>query len=202
MILSLRLFVLGFCALTCSVAVAQDYYAVAGRLKEAVQNGEITQKQADVMMIALKKSGIQSKQQKQHPQDQDAETIAKQLKAAVAAGKLTEKEAYAKWKAIQVVGAKKKAKPAAKELEAETEAYLKQVWAKLQAMVKAGKLTEAEAKAKMVAIKKEKLDTKTEKGTNYQEIWDKLQWQVKAGDLTAEQARAAMVAIKKAGKSE
>ena len=42
-----------FCLLlvfSLSVASAQDYRAVAKRLKRAVKNGEITQQQADAMM--------------------------------------------------------------------------------------------------------------------------------------------------------
>ena len=45
------------------------------------------------------------------------------------------------------------------------EASLEKTWAKLQAAVKAGKLTEAQAKEKMTAIKKAKLgDGKKLKG--------------------------------------
>ena len=43
------------------------------------------------------------------------------------------------------------------DLDAKTNAYLKQVWSKLQAEVEAGNMSTADAEARMAAIKKAKL---------------------------------------------
>ena len=73
---------------------------------------------------------------------------------------------------------------------------LEAIWAKLQAMVKAGKITPEDAEAKMVAIKKG-ASKKKKTGRDFATIWAKLQAAVKAGKLSNEDALAKMDAIKK-----
>ena len=72
-------------------STAQDIGAVKARLNDAVQAGEITEKQADVMLFALL-DFLKTK-------DVDLDELGAKLKAAVSAGKLTEAEAMAKWEA-------------------------------------------------------------------------------------------------------
>ena len=70
------------------------------------------------------------------------------------------------------------------------------VWAKLQAAVKAGKISAEDAEAKMIAIKKAKA-CPGEKGTDFEALGEKLKAAVKAGKLTEEQAWAKWKAITK-----
>jgi beta-lactamase regulating signal transducer with metallopeptidase domain len=77
-----------------------------------------------------------------------------------------------------------------------TEAYLGQVWEKLQAEVEAGNITAEEAEAKMTAIE-EQLAERTKTGAYLEQVWEKLQAQIEAGSLTADDAETMMEAIKK-----
>lgn len=77
------------------------------------------------------------------------------------------------------------------------------VWATLQAMIKAGELSEEEAEDGMTAIKKVKqsaVDWKPSKigtATYYEGMWAALQAMVKTGELTEEEAEAKMIVNKK-----
>jgi len=95
------------CVLLCAMVVlplgiasAQDYSAVAKRLKKAVKKGEITQQHADVMMAALKKEKA--------PEAGDErelhayfEQVWTKLQSAVAQGKMSAEDAEAKMAAIK-----------------------------------------------------------------------------------------------------
>lgn len=70
------------------------------------------------------------------------------------------------------------------------------VWAKLKAAVKAGKISPEDAKAKMVAIKKAKAGA-AEKGTDLAVVKKKLYAAVKSGKLTKKEAWAKWIAITK-----
>ncbi len=79
---------------------------------------------------------------------------------------------------------------------------LKVIWKKLQAAVKAGKMTQEDAKKKMALIKKKWMDSK-KKGLHLKELWKKLQAAVKAGKMTEEEAKKKMAeAKKKAGEKK
>ena len=72
------------------LASAQDYIAVAQRLKESVRQGEITAQQADAMMAALDVKTSPA------PSDAKLDAAAKKLKAMVESGELTKEQASAK----------------------------------------------------------------------------------------------------------
>ncbi len=131
------------------------------------------------------------------------EELAVKLKAAVKSGKMTEKEAREQYfKATRKAGVdvqgseKKRAKGSTKK-----DADYKAIWAKLQELVKAGKLTPEDANAKMAAIKKaaEFKDGKGDKfnkgekgkdGVDLDTLLATLFRRVEKGELTAEQAMA------------
>ena len=72
---------------------------------------------------------------------------------------------------------------------------LKQAWEKLQAAVKAGKITQEEAKKKMAELKKK--HAKKKKEHDLKELWKKLQKAVKEGKMTEEEAKKKMAEAKK-----
>ena len=78
---------------------------------------------------------------------------------------------------------------------------MKAIWAKLQAAVKAGKMTQKEADAKMIAIKK-KYAKKHSGKFDLKAIQAKLQAAVKAGKMTQKEADAKMAALKKGKKAK
>ncbi len=71
---------------------------------------------------------------------------------------------------------------------------LKEAWEKLQAAVKAGKITQEEAKKKMAELKKKHAKKKEH---DLKELWKKLQKAVKEGKMTEEEAKKKMAEAKK-----
>ncbi len=134
----------------CGITYSQDYDAVAKRLKAAVKAGELTGKQAKAMLHTLKVKKGDPKGKK----GIDYEAVAKKLQAAVKAGKLTKEEAKAKLAAIKKTADAKKPRPKKRATKGKRGIDYGAVGAKIKAAVKAGKLTEEEAKAKWAAIKK------------------------------------------------
>jgi beta-lactamase regulating signal transducer with metallopeptidase domain len=202
---------LRMCVLACALAVlplgmvsAQNYDAVAKRLKESVKQGEITPQQADAMLAALKKEpgkkGQDTDKTTAHPTK-----VKKDLGAGVEAGKVSKE------------GPVKKHAVAAKDLKEKTAAKsqsstdLETAWKNLQARVQAGKLTKEQALAKMAALKEgaakknetvkkdlpKKPAAKGQGPVDLDAAWKKLQTKVQAGELTKEQAQAQMAALKK-----
>ena len=152
------------CVLLCAmlvlplgVAVAQDFKAVERRLGEGVAKGELTLKQADLMMGALKKATAEGKgrhdekRRKEGPgMEARLHAVGARLKAAVKRGEMSEKEARAKWAAIN-----KGAPERGQSDRARVDAHLRETWGKLQAAVKAGKMSQEDALKKIGAIKRE-----------------------------------------------
>ncbi len=122
---------------------------------------------------------------------QDYDAVAKRLGQAVEHRELTEAQADAMLATLKKIAQKTGEKD-------ELNAYFEQVWAKLQAAVKHGKMSAEDAEAKMSAIKKAKLGG-GKKDAYYEAIGEKLKAAVKAGKLTEEEARAKWAAIKRAG---
>ncbi len=73
---------------------------------------------------------------------------------------------------------------------------LKEAWEKLQAAVKAGKITQEEAKKKMAELKK-KHGLKKKKGPSLEDEIKKLKIAVKEGKITKEEAKKKMAELKK-----
>lgn len=131
-------------AVCAGVVPAQDYGAVGRRLKSAVQHGEITQQQADTMMVALKNTAATNqdlaKAQAYRP------TVKKRLATAVEAGTTSKEHAIRKNEA-----AKGDTRTAAQDpSHADPDAVRK----KQRAQAQAGKITEEQAVVKRSAVKK------------------------------------------------
>jgi hypothetical protein len=178
-------------------------------LKQADVRVEMKRVQLQMVRLRVERAMAELKFTRAASKEGHHETTAGKLKAAVEAGELTEKEAWAKWKAIQqspeakmITMAKEKAARARHQPEkAVTDAYFRQVWAKLQAAVRAGKMSAQDAEDKMIAIKKAKLG-RGKMGTDYEGIARKLKAAVQAGNLTEDEAEAKWAAIKKAARGE
>lgn len=91
----------------------------------------------------------------------------------------------------------------AQDCNDKTEAYLNQVWTKLQAEVEAGNMSAEDAEAKMIAIEK-RCAIRAKTNAYFEQVWEMLQAEVEAGSLTAEDAETMMTAVKKkyAGKAK
>jgi len=157
------------CVLLCALVVLPlglaygrepDYEAVGRRLGAAVKAGELTGEQARAMLGALRKADAKKDQEPDRARV-DAhlwETWAK-LQAAVKAGKMSEKDAHEKMGAIKrEVFARLKGRGErehGKGDRARVDAHLWETWAKLQAAVKAGRMSQEDAHRKMGEIKKD-----------------------------------------------
>ena len=73
--------------------------AIAKKLRAAVKAGKLTDKQAKLKMLALKKMIAAKKGD--HKKSAQLEKVGKRLKELVKAGKLTEKQAMAEWIALK-----------------------------------------------------------------------------------------------------
>jgi len=145
------------------LASAQNYAAVAKRLKQSVGKGEITPKQADAMMAALKKETPKSKS------DTNLDATWRKLQAMVKKGELTKEQAQAKMSAVKTEAAKKGSKKkmatggsrtrAKKDRVAnlkpdEAREHLMKVKKELGAAVEAGKISMEDAAKKFEGAKK------------------------------------------------
>ena len=205
------------CVLLCAMfvlppglAYAQDYEAVERRLGEAVSEGELSLKQAAVMMDALKEATEDDRDD-----DGDIErrfegwigSVGEKLKAAVEAGKLSEEDAWRKWHHFKEseLAPKLKATVASGQV---SEEWALSVWhglekaeigERLKAAVAKGEMTEEEAWAKWKAINRghDKADRgKAAPGREeLAEIGRKIRAAVEAGEITEEQARAKMAGL-------
>jgi len=188
------------CILLCAAAVlpigmayAQDYEAVGKRLREAVQEGELTGEQARAMMGALKKASGDTKDQKPDRARQYLMKLRKELGAAVEAGKISREDAAKKYEAVEKAVKKKMAAGRGQSERGENDAgkddwvdkWIKSLSDPLVEAVKAGKLSEEEALAKWQIIKEKK-------------IAPKLKGAVKGGHLSEDKAWAVWRGIEKA----
>jgi beta-lactamase regulating signal transducer with metallopeptidase domain len=193
------------CVLACTLAVlplglasAQDYDAVAKRLKESVQKGEITPAQAQAMMAALKKEPGKGQSRA------DLSATWEKLQAQVQAGELTKEQARDKMMALRAEAVKKDGKDKKDVVKKDqdldkTTAYLMRLKEDLGAAVEAGKISKEDAAKKYEAAKRgiqEKEAGKDQSQADLGVIWEKLQAQVRAGEITKEQAIEKMTAIK------
>ncbi len=221
------------CVLLCAVLVlpfpaayAQNFDAVERRLGQGVAEGELTLRQAAVMMDALRRAGGAKKDQEPDRAREWLMKVRKDLGAAVKAGKISREDAAkrlaAAEKAIRERMAAGRRQPQAKKDQepdrARADAYVRDVWAKLQAAVKAGKMSQEDAHKKMGEVKKavaSRLKNRDDRGHDRDDrdpdkddrarvdahlwaVWAKLQAAVKAGKMSQEDAHKKMGEVKKA----
>ena len=174
--------ILAVTLLATSVAHAQDFEAVERRLAEAVVDGELTLRQANAMMEALRDTATQvhkhekkaeHKENTGHEEksiagqfEQWIESVGGDLKAAVQAGKLSEEDAWKKWRHFKEhqLAPKLEASVAHGHLDETTAMAIWQgvekaeLAQRLKAAVERGELSEEEAKAKWKEIEQSKAE--------------------------------------------
>lgn len=132
----------------------------AEKLDEIVMTGELTAEDAEARLNAIEKrivfgQVLASKMENEGKTKSEAylELTAAKLGAMVLAGELSAEDAEAKMIALeQEIAVKEIASRMENDGESKTDAYLEQVAAELDAMVKAGKLSAEDAEAKLIAI--------------------------------------------------
>ncbi len=202
------------CVLLCTIvvlplgrAIAQDFDAVERRLGQGVHEGELTLKQAAVMMDALRRAGGAKKDERPDRARAYLMKVRKELGAAVEAGKISREDAAKKFAGAEKAIRERMA-AGRREGGANIEARLKAIGERLKAAVEAGKISEKEARAKWEEIKKgaegrDKGDRGDDRGerarveAHLRGAWTKLQGAVKAGKMSKEDADRKMGEIKR-----
>lgn len=150
------------------LAAAQDYSAVQKRLMTAVKHGEISAEQAKAMMAVLKADAdadvkgkpkaAKERSAKKKSASVDLKDAFSKIETLVKEGKMTKRAANAKMAALKKQAARKEANAPKKEASGQDGGKKKPgvdysaLGRKLDAAVKAGKLTREQAKAKRAAI--------------------------------------------------
>jgi len=208
------------CVLLCAVVVlplglayGQDHEAVGKRLRAAVEAGELTGEQARVMLGALKQAEGGDKDQAADRAKAYLMNVKKKLGAAVEAGKISKEDAVKRYegaeKAVKERMAAGRGERGSKRV---TRADYARVEAELRKLVAEGKLTEKEARAKLVATRKmiwqkSERDTRettrgdrggeSDKDVDWGAIRKRIEGAVKAGKMTREQADEAYNGFRK-----
>jgi len=193
------------------LARAQNCDAVERRLGLAVSHGELSLKQAAVMMDALRRVAKDARDGEGDIKNRFGKwlgDVGQKLKAAVEAGKLSEEDAWKKWRHFKEKELAPKLKAAVKAGEM-SEAQTKALWhdvemaevgERLKAAVAKGEITNKQALAKWAEINK-KGDRDGQRKRITREDLDraaiKIRKAVAAGKITPEQARAKMQAMRK-----
>jgi len=188
---------------------AQDYDAVAKRLRAAVQAGELTGEQARAMLGALRETAGHEGDRKAGVEDERVakyRAIAARIKAAVEVGKLSEEDAEKKLIAIRM-----EMWPPEKDGEEDSDEgsleavgkYLGGIGERIRAAVAEGKLSEEDGWAKWREVKEDTIKgavaagkiSREEAGMLWREIEKaeaaaKLKTAIEEGELTEEMARA------------
>ena len=194
------------CALLCAMVVlplgiasAQDYEAVEKRLGEAVSKGELTLKQASVMMDALRKAGGAKKEadwpKQAKKSEADLKATWKKPQAMVKAGKLTKEQAVAKMSAIKKEAAKKD------QGSERAKAYLMKVKKELGELVEAGRISKEDAAKRYEGAQKSiqermaaerrrgsRRTTREDKRSEYEGFERRIRAAVAEGKMTREEA--------------
>ena len=162
--LRLGIVAMAFCILPLGLVYAQDFKAVERRLGGAVETGELTLKQASIMMDALKRSAgsEHAHVRKMGAKKRRYMAFAKEIKAAVDAGKISKEEAKKKLfelrkKMFRNAGQNKKDwsdKGEDRAMAAKKHRYME--FAKeIKAAVDAGKISKEDAEEKLIGLRKE-----------------------------------------------
>ncbi len=191
------------CVFPLGIVYAQDFDAVERRLGSAVEAGELSLEQANQMMKALRSA---RKERETESKERRYAQYVDKIEAALKAGKISKEEAREK-----IIAAKReffgvvreKIEPKREYREKQYKKYVE----KLEAAVKAGKITKEEARKKMIAgqrelfgVVREKKEPRREyrekesKERRYKEYAEKIEAAIKAGKLSKEEARKKLIA--------
>jgi len=162
MAMAMCLFPLGF-------VNAQDFEAVERRLGGAVETGELSLEQANLMMEALRRSshGAREMEAKKHRYMQ----FTREIKAAVEAGKLSEEEAEKKLIAVrrEMFEQERHDGEESRELDAKKRRY-EQVAREIKEAHEAGKISEEEAEQKLIHLRREMFEQERHDGEESREL--------------------------------
>ena len=185
--------VMAMCIFPLGFVYAQDFEAVQRRLGGAVEAGELSLEQANLMMEALRHSSQRDRElgSKEHRYMQ----FTKEIKAAVKAGKLSEEEAEAKLIAVrrEMFEEKRGEEGEGRELKEKKRRY-EQVAREIKEAREAGKISEVEAENTLIQLRREMFEMKRDdtedsrdlksKKRRYEQATRKIKEAHQAGELS------------------
>ena len=202
---------LQICVLLCAMVVlplgiasAQDYEAVERRLGEGVAKGELTLKQAGIMLDALKRAGSAGKDQGADRAEAYLMRVKKELGELVETGKISEEDAAKRYEDAQKgirerMAAGRRERQRGDDKPSAYEGFERRI----KVAVKEGKMTREQAREKIEGYKK-RMAIAERRGNEHAEldaylkgVWKRLQVGVKEGKLSKEEAKAKMSEFKK-----
>ena len=197
--LLVALFAVGASVLPLSVAYAQDFGAIERRLGGAVEDGEITLAQAQVMMDALRRSSDRAKKGQEGDRDEAAleqryMEYQRWLESAVKEGKVSRDDAKKKLGEARQEMFDQRRKDYTRKVDAAKQRYA-EYERRLESAVKEGKISENDAKKKLDEARQEALDRRDHdagddtKKQRYIEYQRRLESAVKEGKISKNDAK-------------
>ena len=191
------------CVLPLGFVYAQDIEAIERRLGGAVEDGELSLEQAQVMMDALRRSTgsphLEAKKQRYRK-------FTDEIEAAVEAGRLSEEAAEEKLIAVRREMFEEHGERNAElDMEAKKQRYRK-FTDEIEAAVEAGRLSEEAAEEKLIAVRREMFEERGERNAEldmeakkqrYRKFADEIEAAVEAGRLSEEAAEEKLIAVRR-----
>ena len=199
MAMAMCLFPLGF-------VYAQDFEAVERRLGGAVEAGELSLEQANLMMEALRRSSAGDREV--GARKERYQRFMNDIKEAAEAGKLTEEEAEMKLAAVrrEMFEAGLQNDRELGEMEAKKQRYMLYM-KEIKAAIEAGKLTEEEGEEKLIAVRREMFEQDRHrdaerreleaKKRQYEQAARKIKEAHEAGKISEEEAEEKLIAMRR-----
>ncbi len=199
MAMAMCLFPLGF-------VYAQDFEAVERRLGGAVEAGELSLEQANLMMEALRRSSAGDREV--GARKERYQRFMNDIKEAAEAGKLTEEEAEMKLAAVrrEMFEAGLQNDRELGEMEAKKQRYMLYM-KEIKAAIEAGKLTEEEGEEKLIAVRREMFEQDRHrdaerreleaKKRRYEQAARKIKEAHEAGKISEEEAEEKLIAMRR-----
>ena len=198
--------VMAMCVFPLGFVYAQDFEAVERRLGGAVEAGELSLEQANLMMEALRHSSQRDRElgSKEHRYMQ----FTKEIKAAVKAGKLSEEEAEAKLIAVrrEMFEEKRGDEGEGRELKEKKRRY-EQVAREIKEAREAGKISEVEAENTLIQLRREMFEEKRgdegegrelkEKKRRYEQVAREIKEAREAGKISEVEAENTLMQLRR-----
>ncbi len=203
------------CVFPLGVVYAQDLEAVERRLGGAVEAGELSLQQANLMMEALKRSaGIDHSDREMEAKKRRYMEFMREIEAAVKDGKMSKEDAEKKLIAVRKEVFRNPGEQKARdnesvdrEMEAKKRRYM-EFARKIEVAVKEGELSKEDAKKKLIAVRREMFEETPRRDNrglsveDYRRAEAQIREAVEKGEVSKEDAEMRLIEMRKMIHSE
>jgi bla regulator protein BlaR1 len=186
---------LAMCLFPLGVVYSQDLEAIKRRLNAAIEAGELSQDQAEIMIDALRRSRRTADVEAMQRRLSDIKT---DLMAAVEAGEISKEDAEKKLDAVR----REMSQRHERGDKAERERQLRDIQTDLMAAVEAGEISKEDAEKKLDAVRREmsqlhERGDKAERERQLRDIQTDLMAAVEAGEISKADAEKKLDAVRR-----